>query len=133
MNEIISGDALFFFEGRPAELALYEALAKALLTRYPDTQIRVQKTQISFYDRHMYACASLTPVRRRAERPPHFITVTFGLDHPLDDPRALAVPVRPSRYTHHVLLGATDEVDDALLGWIEQSHRLAQGRSGGER
>ena len=127
LKDIINGDALFFFEGRPAELELYEALAGELLARYPDTEIRVQKTQISFYEGRMYACVSLTPVRKKAQRPPHFITVTFGLDHPLDDSRAVAVQVRPNRYTHHVIVGMRDEIDDTLLGWIERSHALSRG------
>lgn len=123
MKDIINGDALFFFEGRPAELELYEALARELLARYPDTETRVQKTQISFYDGRMYACISLTPVRRKAERPSHYITVTFGLDHPLDDPRAVAVPVRANRYTHHVIVGKKDEIDQTLLEWIDMGRQ----------
>lgn len=118
MAEIISQDALFFFEGRPRELELYECFAGRLLELRPNAEIRVQKTQISFYDGRMIACVSLTPVRPKAQRPERFITVTFGLDHPLDDPRAVVVPVRKNRYTHHVIVGDETEIDDRLMGWI---------------
>ena len=105
MPDIITQDALFFFDGQPVELGLYEQLAAALLSRYPDAEIRVKKTQIGFYCPGLFCCVSLTPVRRKAERPERFITVTFGLDHPLDDPpgarRARSAeplhPPRPSR------------------------------------
>ena len=122
MAEIITPDILFFFDGKPVELELYECLAEKLLERYPSTAIKVQKTQISFYDRRMYACVSFAPVCRKAEQPEHFITVTFGLAYPLNDPRALAVAVRPNRWTHHVIVGNTGEIDDQLLGWIDASH-----------
>ena len=129
MAEIITQDALFFFDGKPAELSLYECFAGQMLSRYPDTEIRVQKTQISFYDKRMFACVSLTPVRPKAMRPERFITVSFGLEHPLDDPRAMAVKVRPNRWTHHVIVGDVSEIDDVLLGWIELSHRLSSRKS----
>lgn len=129
MPDIITRDALFFFDGRPVELGLYERLAAALAARYPNTEIRVQKTQIGFYDPGLYACVSMTPVRRKAERPPRFITVTFALDRPLDDPRAVVVPVRPRRFTHHVLLGSAGEIDGPLLGWLDASHKLTTERN----
>lgn len=122
MPDIITPDVLFFFDGKPQELELYEYLASRLLERYPSTIIKIQKTQISFCDKRMYTCVSLAPVRRKAERPEHFITVTFGLTYPLDDRRALQVAVRPNRWTHHVIVGDTAEIDDQLLGWIDASH-----------
>lgn len=118
MRDVIDQDALFFFDGKPRELALYEHLCRRLLERWPGAEIRVQKTQISFYDGRLFACVSLTPVKRKARRPERFITVSFGLDHPLDDPRAVAVRVRPNRYTHHVIVGDESEIDDRLLDWI---------------
>lgn len=115
-------DALFFFDGRPQELFLYERFRDGALSRFPDTEIRVQKTQIGFYDGRLYACVSLTPVRRKSGRPERFITITFGLDHPLDDPRALPVKVRENRWTHHVIVGDASEIDEQLMEWIQQSH-----------
>ena len=125
MPDIITQDALFFFDGRPYELSLYEALAERLLPAYPTTVIQVKKTQISFFDGHMYACVSLAPVRRRSERPERFITVTFSLEAPLADPRALAVQVRPNRWTHHVIIGAPEDIDEPLMDWLDRSHRLS--------
>ena len=117
-------DVLCFFDGRPYELSLYERLREAVLKRFPNAEIRVKRTQIGFYDGHMFACVSLTPVRRKAERPERFITVTFGLDHPLEDPRALPVRVRENRWTHHVIVGDASEIDDRLMEWIRLSHEI---------
>ena len=76
----------------------------------------------------MYACASLTPVRRKAERPARFVTVTFSLDEPLQSARALAVKVRENRWTHHVLVGGEEEIDEELMGWVARSHALSAER-----
>lgn len=124
MPNIITPDILFFFDGHPGALGLYEALAGALLAEFPATEIRVQKTQIGFRDRQVYCCASLTPVRRRAERPDPFLTVTFGLDAPADSPRLVCVPVRPSRCTCHAIIGVPEDIDGELMDWLRASRNL---------
>ena len=128
MTDIITPDILFFFDGHAGALALYEALAQRLLAEYPDTEPRVQKTQISFYDGRMYTCASLAPVMRRAERPDPFLTVSFSLDAPAESPRLICVPVRKDRYTHHAVIGGAEDIDEELLGWLRASHALSTER-----
>lgn len=121
---ILTPDVLFFFDGQAGALALYEALAERLLAEYPATEIRVKKTQIGFHDGRLYCCASLTPVRRRAERPDPFLTVTFSLDAPDPSPRLICVPVRSNRFTHHTIIGTPSDLDDELLAWLHASHDL---------
>lgn len=41
-------DVLFFFDGKPAELALYETLFRHMEEVFPDASVKVQKSQISF-------------------------------------------------------------------------------------
>ena len=125
-GDIISRDVLFFFDRRPGALALYEALAERLLAEYPATEIRVKKTQIGFHDGRLYCCASLTPVRRRAERPDPFLTVTFSLDAPDPSPRLICVPIRPNRFTHHAIIGSPSDIDGELLAWLRASHDLGR-------
>ena len=62
--EHCTADAGMFFDGHPAELALYEALFRRMDGAFPEGTVKVQKSQISFYGRHLFAAASL-PVRRR--------------------------------------------------------------------
>ena len=78
-------DVLFFFDGKPLEHSLYEALLQQLDAVFPDTSVKVQKSQISFYARHLFAAVSL-PVRRRKSWPEHCLLVTFGLSHRLSAP-----------------------------------------------
>ena len=60
-------DVGMFFDGKPLELALYQALFRRLEERFPEGSVRVQKTQISFYGRHLYGAASL-PLRPPGRR-----------------------------------------------------------------
>ncbi len=120
--EHYEADILFFFDGRPLELALYEALFRRMEAAFPEASVKVQKTQISFYSKHLFAAASL-PVRRRKEWPRHCILVTFGLSHQVSAPRiAVATEPYPNRWTHHVVVAGEREVDEELLGWLREAY-----------
>ena len=56
---------LLFFDKVPDALPLYAELERRILAEYPDTRIKVQKTQISFYNRHLFACVSFAKVRKK--------------------------------------------------------------------
>ena len=126
--EHYESDILFFFDGRPAELALYQAFFRWMEAAFPDASVRVQKSQISFYGRHFFAAASL-PLRRKKDWPKECVLVTFGLDHRLDSPRvAVAVEPYPNRWTHHVLLSREDQLDEELMGWVEASYQFSESK-----
>ena len=125
----MDADVLLFFDGRPASLALYEAFARRVTAAVPGVQIKAQKTQISFYNRHLFACVSFLPVRRAGERPRDYITVTVGLDYPLDSPRVdVKTEARPNRWTHHFLIASESEIDGELMGWVRQAAVFAAGK-----
>ena len=113
---------LLFFDKVPDALPLYAELERRILAEYPDTRIKVQKTQISFYNRHLFACVSFAQVRKKADRPDSYIVVTFGLEHRVDSPRIdIATEPYPNRWTHHVLISDLSEIDDELMGWIREA------------
>lgn len=82
----MNGDALLFFDGKPEELALYEALEARIFSEIENVRLKVSKSQISFYNRHLFACVSFLRAKRKAELPAHYIVLTLGLDRPLDTP-----------------------------------------------
>ena len=99
----MDGDALRFFD-------------------VPGVRIKVQKSQITFYNRHLFACVSFLRAKRKAELPAHYIVLTLGLDRPLDTPRAAVVTEPyPNRWTHHFVLSRKEEIDDELMDWVKQA------------
>ena len=61
-------DVLFFFDGKPLEYSLYEKLFQCLEAELPDIAVKVQKTQISFYGRHLLAPCRCRCGERKAGR-----------------------------------------------------------------
>ena len=115
-------DAALFFNERPEAFALYKALEDRILADIRDVNIRVQKTQISFANRHNFAFASLLPVRRAKERPKVYLIVSFGLAYKKESPRIdVAVEAYPNRWTHHMMIASADEIDDELMSWIREA------------
>lgn len=122
----INADVLRFFAQHPDALPLYEALAQRVFRTVENTVIKVQKTQISFYNRRLFACVSFARVRKKADCPPAFLVVTFGLDHKVESPRIdVATEPYPNRWTHHVLLSDAAEIDEELMRWIQEAGRFA--------
>lgn len=65
----LTGDVAAFFDQHEAVYPLYELFCEKLLVEFPDTRVKVQKSQISYYNRHLYACVSFLKVRKKAELP----------------------------------------------------------------
>jgi len=115
-------DVLYFFDGRPEALPLYEAFEQKVFSEVDGVKVKVQKTQIAFSNRYNFAFVSFLPVRKAKERPKVYIVVTFGLGYCVESPRIdAAVEPYPGRWTHHVLIAGTGEIDDELMGWIKEA------------
>ncbi len=125
--EHYDSDILFFFDGRPEQLALYRALFQALEAAFPDASVKVQKSQISFYGPRLFAMASL-PKRKKDPG----IVVSFGLGRREPSPRAgAAVEPYPNRWTHHVAVTGAEEIDGQLLGWLGEAWAFSRDKGRG--
>lgn len=123
---LMNTDTIIFFNKQPDALPLYEAFADAVTKLYPETEIRVQKTQISFYDVHMFACVSFVRVKKKKELPEPYLVVTLGMPYPLESPRvAVKTEPYPGRWTTHIVIGETEEIDGELLSWLKEAHDFA--------
>lgn len=117
----MTADELLFFDARPALTPIYDALRDALAGQYPDVTVKVSKTQISFYNRHLFAMVSLP--RRKGEE---HLLVSFGLGRREGSDRILqAVEPYPGRWTHHVPVHSPAEIDRELLAWLEEAYRFS--------
>ena len=119
----MTNEELLFFEASPASLPLYIALRERLLGEFPDTTVKTAKTQITFRSRYGYAFVSLRRMKGCGEG---FIIVSFGLSEKVSSPRiAVAVEPYPNRWTHHVIVNASSEIDEELMGWLRAAHDFA--------
>ena len=115
-------DVLLFFQGHMEALPLYEQLEKRILAKIANTRLKVQKSQISFYNRCMFACVSFAKVRKKQDCPPAYIVITFGLNRRVESERidAITEPY-PNRWTHHMLVAKVEELDDELMMWLKEA------------
>ena len=114
-------EALMFFSGHEGALPLYTAFEKKLLSAFPDCTLRVFKTQISFYNRHLFAW-----VNRRAELPEPYLVVTLGPPSRLASNRvAIATEPYPGRWTTHIVVGKATEIDEELFVWVKEAYDFA--------
>ena len=118
----MDNDILFFFREHMDTLPIYERLEERIQTQIPDVKIKVAKTQITFAGRRGFAFVSFNPCRRAKDRPAVWMTVTFGLGYRKESPRIdVATEAYPGRWTHHVMVGSAEEIDEELLGWIQEA------------
>ena len=121
-------DTLQWFEAQkhPDALPLYEALEGRILAEIPGVRIKVQKSQISFYTKHLFGCVSYIRVRKKAELPPCWLVLTLGLARRLESPRVdIATEPYPGRWTHHIVVGSAGEIDGELMDWIKEAAAFA--------
>lgn len=122
---IMTTDELLFFDRLPRFLPIYETLKALLEARYPEMTVEVSKTQISLRNRYVFAAVSL-PERRMKDWPKEYLLITFGLNHPNKSPRiALSVEPYPGRFTHHVIVEREAQLDDELLGWLDEAYSFS--------
>ena len=128
MVNTMTADELMFWDQWPQLVPLYEMLKAQLVNAYPDIKTKVSKSQISFYNRHMFAMVS-PPTRRKKDWPKEFVMVSFGLPVQVDSPRiAMSVEAYPNRWTHHVIVKSTEDIDGVLLGWIHEAYSFSENK-----
>lgn len=126
----MDADILLLFDGRPAELTLYEAVEDAILSAFDDVRVKVARTQVSFKTSSGFAFVSM-PKWKMEERPEHYVVLSFGLDHEEKSPRIFAA-VNPykNRWTHHFVLSHPAQLDAEVMGWLAEAHAFSRTRRG---
>lgn len=128
--DFLQQDILMFFDGHAEALPLYQAFETRLYAMFPEAGIRVQKTQITFFNRHVFACVSFARVKRKAELPDPYIVITLGLPCPLDSGRvAVQTEPWPGRWTTHIVVSRPEELDDELFSWVRQAYDFSNAKS----
>ena len=127
VDPIIDVETLLFFEKQPSALSIYACFAERLYEQFPDTKRRVQKTQITFSNRYVFACISFLRAKRKADLPDPYLVVTLGLPFPLESERvAVKSEPYPGRWTTHIVIGSMSEIDDELFDWVRQAYAFSE-------
>ncbi len=110
-----------FFENSPQSKPLFDQLAIALLSRYPELHFKIQKSQIALVSTKPFAAIWL-PIRPIQDRPEVYLILSFGLDEHLHHPRIIEVnEPYPQRFMHHVLISSETELDETLFDWLQKA------------
>ena len=108
-------DTMFFFDRHQAVYPLYERFQEKLLASFPESRIKVQQSQISYYNRHLYACVSFLRVKKKAELPDGYFVLTLGLPAPPKSDRVAAkTEPYPGRWTTHFVISSPSDLDEEL-------------------
>ena len=122
MNEP-GGEELLYFAGEKALWPVYLKLRERILALYPESEVRAQKSQISFRSPHPFAWV-WTLAGHGSRRPgsgPLF--VTFAAPFPIESPIIhTRVEPYPGRWTHHAAITNQKEITDELMGYIQTSY-----------
>ncbi len=125
----LDADTLMFFDQNMDILPLYQDFEELLFDSFPLVNKKVQKTQIIFSNRHVFACVSFARVKRKADLPMRYMVITLGLPAPLDSERiAVKTEPYPGRWTHHIVVSTPEELDAELLSWIKNAYTFAEAK-----
>lgn len=117
---------LFFFNQKPEAIPLYEAFESRLLSELEGVVIQPQKSQITLKNRRVFGAVSFLPARKARNRPNPYITITLGLNRREPSLRIdQASEPYPGRWTHHIVIGSTEEIDDELMAWVKEAYGFA--------
>ena len=112
-----------FFAADPTVIPLYQAL-ESLLYALGDVTRKVQKTQISFSSGKGFAYVWL-PIHKVKGRPEHYVILSFTLNHQVVSRRIVeSAEPYPSRWMHHLILSAQEDLDEELLDWLREAYNF---------
>jgi len=112
-----------FFAGRERSRELFDALSRAVEALGP-TELRVTKSQIAFRRRQAFAWAWIPGTYLRGEHAPLVLTISFRRRDASPRWKEIVAPA-PGRFTHHLELYSTADLDDEVRAWLHQAWETA--------
>ncbi len=109
-----------FFAGRdPVSRDLYEAL-RGEIESLGDVGIRITKSQVAFGRRVAFAWAWMPGKYVRGDVAPLVLTVDLHRRDKSSRWKEIVEP-RPGRFTHHLELRSTTQLDDEVRKWLREA------------
>lgn len=108
-----------FFAGRDESRKIFEALRSAVDALGP-VQLAVTKSQVAFRRGRAFAWAWMPGSYLRGAHAP--LVLTLSLRRRDSSPRwKEVVEPTPGRFTHHLELRSAADIDDKVLGWLQEA------------
>lgn len=105
-----------FFSGHEDSRPIFEALRKAI-EDLGLAEIRVTKSQVAFCRKRAFARAWIPDQYLHGQHAP--LVLTLGFRHRDASPRwKEIVEPKPERFTHHLELYSTADIDDEVRAWL---------------
>ncbi|MDL2248736.1 DUF5655 domain-containing protein [Tyzzerella sp. OttesenSCG-928-J15] len=127
-NGELNTDILQMFDKKPLTFPIYQEAENIILQAFPDTRIKVSKTQVSYYNKHLYA-ALWPPMRKIKKVEGTYIVLTFGIGYKVEDERIIeSVEPYPNRWTHHVLIFDPAGMDEKIMNWLREAYDFSMNK-----
>lgn len=105
-----------YFSGNEESRKLFDSL-HSVIEAFDGVEMRVTKSQVAFYRRKAFAWAWIPGKYLSGKVAPLVLTLSL----PFRDPSARwkeIVEPRPGRFTHHLELYSTRDIDDEVREWV---------------
>ena len=120
-------DTFFSLTGIKLSIRCMSAFRKSCLPDSLKAESKCKKSQISYCNRHLYACVSFLKVKKKSELPEDYFVLTLRLSAPLESDRVAAkTEPYPGRWTTHFVISSPSDLDEKLFDWIELAYSFAQ-------
>ena len=112
-----------FFADYQESQALFEAVLKEI-NALGATEMRVSKSQIAFRRKRAFAWVWVPGKYLRRKTPPLVLTLSFRSRSTSPRWKEIVEPY-PGRFTHHLELYSTQDMDDEVRGWLRDAWQVA--------
>ena len=108
-----------FFKDQETSRQLFEAINNIVQT-FGVAELRVTRSQIAFRRRKAFAWVWMPGKYLRGKTAPLVLTLSFRKRDPSPRWKEIVEPA-PGRFTHHLELYSTEEIDDQIRNWLHEA------------
>lgn len=108
-----------YFEGYDESRRLFESL-RGVIQSIGTAEIRVTKSQIAFRRRKAFVWVWIPGKYLRGQVAPLVLTLSLPYEDASPRWKEIVGPA-PGRFTHHLELYSTSDIDDEVRGWLQEA------------